>query len=209
MTGAQQLASSASWPSSDSDGDYRAMISEKPPKQLRSLRYYLGLLGEDAGQCSKEANTVLHCHAQFARRMARRMEDASKSRLKVTDHEDSETTRIVDDIRKASVGISGYVTRMTDNLSSVVSAVKKIQNERTPKKPTPDKQTWKEWIWEWMKYLFKALAMIFTTLGMIFVEPDTVKIPFALSTLFLSAAHFCGEASGAFPRNLQSPARKG
>ena len=184
----------------DNDGGYRVTISsKKPDKREQLLRFYLGLLREDAGSCSRATNAILQCHAQFACLMARRIDDASsKSRFKGLKCDYSETTRLANDIRQASRSLSIQVARMKDNLSSFVSALEKI--EVTARK----EQTLAGWILGWLKSLFKALAKVFVALGPLVspflhcVAPSVSGIAPAVSTLWIAASAFCRVASGAF-----------
>jgi len=165
--------------------------SDKPDERERVLRHHLGLLREDASWCSRATNAILLCHAQFAYLMARRIDGASKSWLKGLKY-GSDTTRLANDINKASRLLSLHVTQMQANLVSFVSALEKMEVRR--KKSTPQR------ILGWLKYLFNALASIFA-LGT-FVSPflhsavpGVSMISPAASTLWKAAAAFCGAAS--------------
>jgi hypothetical protein len=74
-----------------------------------------------------------------------------KSQLKGLKYDGSETTKLANDTNQACRSLSSYVTPMTDDLSSFLSALEEIEvaakRERT------------------VKSLFKALAKIFVTLG--------------------------------------------
>jgi hypothetical protein len=167
--------------------------SDKPDERERVLRHHLGLLREDAGWCSRATNAILLCHAQFAYLMARRIDGASKSWLKGLKY-GSDTTRLANDINKASRLLSLHVTQMQADLVSFVSALEKMEVRR--KKSTPQR------ILGWLKYLFNALASIFA-LGtfispfMHSAVPGVSTISPAASTLWKAAAAFCGAASGA------------
>jgi hypothetical protein len=170
-------------------------VSDEKPD---GLRRHLGLLREDAGWCSRATNAILLCHAQFAYLMARRIDGASKSWLKGLKY-GSDTTRVANDISKASRSLSQHVAQMQDNLGSFVSALENMEVRK--KKPSTTAQR----ILGWLKYLFNALAGIFALGSFIspFLHsagPGVGMIAPAASTLWRAAAAFCGEASGAFPR---------
>ena len=186
--------------SNDSDGDYSVTISsKKPDKQEKLLKFYLGLLREDAGWCSRATNAILQCHVRFAFLMAGRINSASKSWIKGFKCDESETTRLANDINRASLDLSLYVTRMKENLNSFVSTLENI--EVSARK---ERQTLAGWILGWLKSLFKALARIFVSLGTFIspflrsVAPGTCGIAPAESTLGKGAVAFCGAGSGAF-----------
>ena len=178
--------------SHDDYGDHRITInSNRPNERERLLEFYLGLLREGAGECSKSTNAILQCHVQFANLMARRMEDASKSRLRALNRDELGTTTLADDINKASQELLLYVTRMKDNLSSFVSDLEKIEitvgKEQT--------FTVAEWIWGWLKSLFIMIAWIFATPGTFIIRTAPAHSP-----LRREATKFCGaaQALGAF-----------
>jgi hypothetical protein len=120
-------------------------------ERLGLLRFYLGLLKEDAGRCSNETNAILQCHVRFASLMAQRIDDASKSQYNLK-YDDSETMRLANDISEAADSLSTYVTKMKDNLNSFVSVLEEIQ-VTVKKEPSLAEQ-----ILGWLKYLFKAIA---------------------------------------------------
>ena len=161
------------------------------------LRFYLGLLREDAALCSTATNALLQCHAQFAELMAQRIDDASKTWFNRLKYDDSETTKLAKDINQASRSISSSVTRMKDNLSSFVSFLEEI--EVAAKKD----RTLIRRIFGWLKLLFKALARIIVTLGPLLspilysLAPGVCEVATYVSTLWKAAAAFCGPASGA------------
>jgi len=166
--------------------------SDKPDERERVLRHHLGLLREDASRCSKATDAILLGHAQFAYLMARRIDGASKSWLKGLKY-GSDTTRLANDINKASRLLSLHVTQMQANLASFVSALEKMEIRK--KKSTAQR------VLGWLKYLFNALASIFA-LGTFVspflhsVAPGVSMISPAASMLWKAAAAFCGMASG-------------
>ncbi|KAI0301246.1 hypothetical protein BC826DRAFT_966269 [Russula brevipes] len=129
---------------------------EKPDGREREqlLRHHLGLLREDAGWCSRATDAILLCHAQFAYLMARRIDGASKSWLKGLKY-GSDTTRLANDIGKASRSLSQHVAQMQHNLGSFVSALENVEVRRKKTSTTARR------ILGWLKYLFNALAGIF------------------------------------------------
>ncbi|KAI9513449.1 hypothetical protein F5148DRAFT_1278821 [Russula earlei] len=168
--------------------------SEKPDDRESVLRHHLDLLREDAGWCARATNAILLCHAQFAYLMARRIDGASKSWIKGLKY-GSDTTRIANDVNKASRTLSWHVAQMQANLSSFVSALEKMEVRK--KRPTAQR------ILGWLRHLFNALARIFAlgTFLSPFVHsaaPGVGMIAPAASTLWKAAAAFCGAASGAF-----------
>ena len=183
--------------SNDNHGDNSVAISKKPDERERFLRFYLGQLRENAGLCSRATNVILQGHVQLSYLMAQRMDDMSSSQFMGLNYDDSETTRLANDISQASRELSLYVTRMNDNLNSFVSTVEKIQETRK-------EQTLVEWILEWLKSLFKALARIFVTFGPIItpflhsIAPNASWVEPAASTLYVAARTFCIATSSAF-----------
>ena len=173
--------------------------SKKPDERERLLRFYLGLLREDAGWCSNATNKILQCHVRFASLMAQRIDDAPKSRYKL---KTDETTRLANDIRVASCSLSIHVTKMKDNLASLVSALEKVQV--TVKK----ERSLAERILGWLKSLFKAIARIFATFcvpisGLLHsAEPEVLKSVLAVSTLRKAAATICAAEVGAFLEHI-------
>ncbi|KAF8497557.1 hypothetical protein F5888DRAFT_297640 [Russula emetica] len=109
--------------------------SEKPDERERLLRFYLGLLKKDAGRCSNETNEILQRHVRFASLMAQRIDDASVSQYNLK-YDDSETTRLADDISEAADSLSTDVTKMMDNLNSFVSVLERVQ-VTVKKEPSP------------------------------------------------------------------------
>jgi hypothetical protein len=129
--------------------------------------------------------------------MAQRMDDVSNSQFMELRYDDSETTRLANDIRQASRELSLCVTRMNDNLNSFVSTLEKIQETRK-------EETLVEWISGWLKSLLEALARIFVTFGPIIIPflhsiaPESSWVEPAASTLYVAAQIFCAPTSGAF-----------
>jgi hypothetical protein len=181
--------------------------SKKPDERERLLRFYLGLLKEDAGWCSNATNAILQCHVQFASLMAQRIDDASKSQYNLK-YDESETTRLANDISEASRSLSIYVTKMKDNLNSLVSVLEKVQV--TVKK----ERSLAERILRWLKSLFKSIARIFATFCppisaflLHSAEPKAQKTASAVSTLGKAAATFCAADSGAFLEHIILPCK--
>lgn len=186
--------------SNDGGGDYSVTTSsKKQDSQEKLLKFSLGLLREDAGWCSRATNAILQCHVRFAFLMAGRIDSASKSWIKGLKYDESETTRLANDINRASLDLSLYVTRMKENLSSFVFTLENI--EVSARK---ERHTLAGWILGWLKPLFKALTRIFVSLGSFIspflhsVLPGVCGVVPADSTLGKGAVAFCGAASGAF-----------
>ena len=92
---------------------------------MRLPKFYLEILREDAGWCSRATNEILKCHVHFADLMA---QGASKSWLRGFRYDDSEKmSRLANDITKASRSLSEHVADMQKNLSSFVSILEKVQ----------------------------------------------------------------------------------
>lgn len=183
-----------------SSDDYRVTInSKKLDKRVQLLGFYLGVLRADAMRCSSATHAILRCHAQFAKLMAQRIDDASNSRFTGLNYDISETSRLANEISQASRELSTDVMRMRDDLTSFVSTLGEIKV--TVRK---EEQTLAGRIWGWLKSLSKALARIFITLGPIIspflhcVAPGVSGIVSVASTLSMAASTFCGSASGAF-----------
>jgi hypothetical protein len=188
---------------SDPDDDHRASInSKKSDEREQLLRFHLGVIREDAGRCSGATNAILRCHAQFAKLMAQRIDDASKSRFKGLNYDVSETSRLANDINQVSRELSLYVTNMIRNLTLLVSVLEKIEVTVLKKERTLARR-----ILGWLKSLFKALARIFVTFGPIIspflhcVAPGVSGIAPLTSTLWVAASAFCGPASGVYLRH--------
>jgi hypothetical protein len=179
--------------------------SKKPDKREQLLRFYLEDLKEEAGRCSNATNAILKCHVQFASLMAQRIDDASKSRYKLK-YDSSETTRLANDISKASRSLSIHVTKMKDSLDKFVSVLENVQV--TVKK----QRSLAKRILGWLKSLFKAIAWVFATLCDPFsalllhsAEPTLQVLAFAASTLGKAAAKFCAADSGALLEHITPP----
>ena len=169
--------------------------SEKFEERERVLRHHLTLLREDVGWCSRATDAILLCHAEFAYLTAQRIDDASRSWLKGLKY-GQDTTRLANDINKASRALSEHIVHMQGNLNSFVSALEKMEVRK--------KSSMARRILGWLKHLFNALANIFM-LGSFAspflhsVAPGISMIAPAASTLWKAAAAFCGAASGMFP----------
>ena len=162
---------------------------------------YLWLLKEHAGRCSNEANKILQYHVQFASLMAQRMDNASKSQYTLK-YDDSETTRLANDISDAADSLSTYVAKMKDNLDAFVSVLQDVQ-VTVKKEPSL-----KEWIMGWLKYLYQAttriLATVCPSIFTVASSPEPNKqIP--VSTLQQGAATFCTAKPGAFSEHINFP----
>ncbi|KAI0299426.1 hypothetical protein B0F90DRAFT_1668714 [Multifurca ochricompacta] len=170
--------------------DYRVSF-KKSEERERVLRHHLSLLREDVSWCSNAADAILLCHARFAYLMAQRIDDASRSWLKGLKY-GSDTTRLANDINKASRALSQHITQMQGNLSMFVSALEKLEVRK--------KRSTARRILGWLKYLFNALASIFALGSFVSpflhsVAPGLSMIAPAASTLWKAAAAFCGTAS--------------
>jgi len=176
------------------------LSSEKSEERERVLRHHLALLREDVGWCSRATDAILLCHAQFAYLMAQRIDDASKTWLKGLKY-GQDTTRLANDINKASRALSEHVTHMQGNLSSFVSALEKM---KVRKKSSMAKR-----ILGWLKNLFNALANIFA-LGSLLspflhsIAPGISFIAPAASTLWKAAAAFCDIRAGKESETIES-----
>jgi hypothetical protein len=172
--------------------------SEKPDEREQLLRFYLGLLKEDAGRCSSETNKILRCHVRFASLMARRIDVASKSQYNLK-YDDSETTRLANDIREAADSLSIYVTTMKDNLDSFVFVLEDVQ-VTVKKEPSLVER-----ILGWLKYMLQAIARILATvcppISTLLPSPE----PKRQTTLEKGAATFCTAGPGAFLEHIILP----
>ena len=181
--------------------------SKVPDERERLLRFYLGELKEEAGWCSNATNAILQCHVRFASLMAQRIDDASKSQYNLK-YDDSETTRLADDIRGASRSLSAHVTKMKGILNKFVTILEKAQ-VTVKKEPSLVER-----ILGWLKSLFKAIARMFaifcppiSALLLHSAEPKVQKTAFAFSTLGKAAATFCPPDSGAFLEHVIVPCK--
>jgi hypothetical protein len=139
--------------------------------------------------------------------MAQRIDDASKSQYSLK-YDDSETTRLANDISEASRSLSIHVTKMKDNLNKFVSVLEKVQ-VTVKKEPSLVER-----ILGWLKSLFKVIARIiatFCTPISVFLlhsaEPKLQKTAIAVSTLGKAAASFCAADSGAFLAHIILPCK--
>ena len=126
--------------------------------------------------------------------MAQWIDDASKSESMCNlKYDVSETTRIANDISKASRSLSIFVSRMKDNLKSFVSALEEVQ-------VAVKEQSLAEKFLGWLKYLLKAIVSIVAALVAAVcspissllsrVEPNPQYLASAISTLGKAAALF-------------------
>jgi leucyl-tRNA synthetase len=160
-------------------------------------------LKEDAEWCSNAINKILQHHVRFASLIAQRIENASKSQYNLK-HDDSETTKITNDIREVSHSLSINVTDMEYDLESFVSALEDVQvvvKERS----LADK------LREWLKYLLKVIAGIVAAVCFLIstclscVEPKPQYLTSAVSTLGKAAAKVYRVDSGAFSEYIILP----
>ncbi|KAI0273902.1 hypothetical protein BGY98DRAFT_109179 [Russula aff. rugulosa BPL654] len=173
--------------------------SKKPDNREKELRFYLGLLKEDARSCSNTINTILQLHVRFASLMAQQIDDTFKSQWNDNDtsksqynlkYDVSETTRITNDIREASRSLSVNVTDMTFNLDSFVSALEEVQ-------VAVKEQSLAEKFLGWLKYLLKAVVSIVAAVCspiatlLSRVGPKSRYLTSAVSTLRRAANEFC------------------
>ncbi|KAH8986950.1 hypothetical protein EDB86DRAFT_2832484 [Lactarius hatsudake] len=84
------------------------LCTKKFEERERVLRHHLTLLREDVGYCSRATDAILLCHAQFAYLMAQRIDDASRSWLKGSEH----------------------IAHMQGNLKSFVSVLEKMEVQK-------------------------------------------------------------------------------
>ncbi|KAH8981943.1 hypothetical protein EDB86DRAFT_392203 [Lactarius hatsudake] len=123
--------------------------------------------------------------------MAQRIDDASRSWRKGLKY-GQDTTRLANDINKASRLLSQHVEHMQGNLELFVSALEKMEVEKTSSKARR--------ILGWLKHLFNALAGIFALGSFVLpfldpVAPGLSLIAPVVSTLSRAAAAFCEQAS--------------
>jgi len=170
--------------------------SEKPDERERKVRHHLAWLKESASWCSEATNEILRCHVDFASMMERRIKSASKSRFKGLDR-DTDTTRLANDIAKASRSLSQNVVKLQSDLASFVSDLEKMDVKR--------RQSIVRRILGWLKHLFNALAGV-SALGSAIAPflPSAAQgvglvLPVA-SVLWKAAAKICEMAAGTLPR---------
>jgi hypothetical protein len=177
--------------------------SRKPDEREQPLRSYVGRPKTHAGLCSNATNEILRRHVRFASLMAQRIDDASKSQYNLK-YDDSETTRLANDISEASRSLSINVSEMMHNLDSFVSALEEVQ-VAVKKEPLLAEQ-----ILGWLKYLFKAIASILATVcppvPALLPSPEP-KRQIPVSTLAEGAATFCAADPGAFLEHIFIPGK--
>ena len=128
--------------------------------------------------------------------MARRIDGASKSWFKGLDC-DTDTTRLANDIARASRSLSQNVVKLQNDLASFVSDLEKIGVKK--------EQSTARRIFGWLKHLFNALWGIFA-LGSVIapflhsVAPGVGLVLPVTSALCKAAAEFCRIAAGMFLR---------
>ena len=174
--------------------------SKKPDERERKVRHHIALLRESASWCSEATNEILRCHVHFAHMMALRIDSASKSWFKGL-VSDTDTTRLADDIARASRSLSQHVVELQSNLASFVSDLEKMEVKK--------KQSIGRRILGWLKHMFNALAGVFALGSFIApllhsVAPGVGFVLPAASVLWKAAAEFCGMAAGTFLRMYTS-----
>ena len=159
--------------------------------------------------CSNTTNEILQRHVLFASLMAQRIDDASKSQYNLK-CDGPETTKLAKDINEASRSLSKSVTQMTNDLTSLVSALEKARVRVKKERSLVDR------ILGWLKALFKAIAMIFVTLSPSIAEflrhhpdPRVQGCALAITALGQAASVFCAMDSGAFPEHIVLPCKNG
>ena len=126
--------------------------------------------------------------------MARRIDGASKSWFKGLDC-DTDTTRLANDIARASRSLSQHVVKLQNDLASFVSDLEKIEVKK--------KQSTARRILGWLKHLFNALGNIFA-FGLFIapflhsVAPGVGLVLPVASALWKAAAEFCRMGAGTF-----------
>jgi len=133
--------------------------------------------------------------------MARRIDGASKSWLKGLRY-GTDTTKLANDLARASRSLSRHVAQMQSDLAAFVAALEKAE---VRKKPSMARH-----ILRWLKDLFDALASIFALGSFVSpflhsVAPGVGVIAPAASALWKAAAAFCGVALGTFPLGMHNP----
>ena len=128
--------------------------------------------------------------------MARRIDGASKSWFKGLDC-DTDTTRLANDIAKASRSLSQNVVKLQSDLALFVSDLEKMDVKK--------RQLTVRRILGWLKHLFNALAGVFALGSFIApflhsAAPGLGLVLPAASILSRAAAKFCGMAAGTFLR---------
>ena len=157
--------------------------------------------------CSNETDEILEYHVRFASLMAQRIDNASKARNNLI-CESPEARELAKDISKASGFLSTNVERMTLELDSFVSALKKMQVAVGKERSLIER------ILRWLKTMFKAIATIFASLtpsisDVVRHHPDPKVRGCALSKTALGQAAFvfCRVESGASLEHTILPAR--
>ena len=170
--------------------------SEKPDERERKVRHHLARLRVSASGCSKATNEILRCHTHFAYTMARRIDGASKSWFKGLDC-DTDTTKLANDIARASRSLSQNVVELQNDLASFVSDMEKIEVKK--------EQSIARRIFGWLKHLFNTVGNIFALGSFIapFLHSVAPGVGMGLSVgsaLCKAAAEFCERAAGTFHR---------
>jgi hypothetical protein len=94
------------------------------------LKFYLGLLKNDAQRVSNEANEILKCHVRFVSLMAQWIDGISEANKYVLEYDDLEMARLARDISSKADLLLTKVTNMKYNLKSFVDALEKAQFSR-------------------------------------------------------------------------------
>jgi hypothetical protein len=173
--------------------------SKEPDKREQELRFHLEYLKEDAEWCSNAINKILQLNVRFASLMAQRIDNASKSPYNLK-YDDSETTRITNDIREVSHSLSINVTDMAYDLESLMSALEDVQ-VAVKERSLAGK------LREWLKYLLKVIAGIVAAVcsPISRVEPEPQYLTFAVSSLGKAVAEVCRVDPGAFSEYIILP----
>ncbi|KAI0273901.1 hypothetical protein BGY98DRAFT_109186 [Russula aff. rugulosa BPL654] len=184
--------------------------SKEPDEREQELRFHLGRLKEDARWCSNAINKILQLHVRFASLMAQRIDNASKSQCNLK-YDDSETTRIANDIREASRSLSKNVTDMAYDLNLFMSALEEVQVP-VKERSLADK------LREWLKYFLRVIVSIVTAVcSPISTHLSRIGSPqyltSAVSTLGKTVAEFCrvdpeNESESLDPREVQNAQEK-
>ena len=175
------------------------------------LRLYLGRLKERAGLCSQESDEILQYHVRFASLMAQRIDDASKTQDNLIS-DSPEARELAEEISKASGLLSTNVERMTYEIDSFVSALKKMKVAVETQKPLGKERSLVERVLRWLKSMFKAIAAIFAKLtpsipviARHHPDPKVRGSVLADTALGQAASVFCRVDSGAFLEHVILP----
>jgi hypothetical protein len=134
--------------------------------------------------------------------MAQRIDNASKSQCNLK-YDDSETTRIANDIREASRSLLKNVTDMAYDLNLFMSALEEVQVP-VKERSLADK------LRDWLKYFLRVIVSIVTAVcSPISTHLSRIESPqyltSAVSTLGKAVAEFCRVDPGAFSECIHLP----